>query len=264
MDRIKILITGANGYLGKSLAHHLSKTHEVVCTTRNILDVTDINSVTSFLSNQYFDVVLHCAISGGSRLKLETYQDMDNNLISYYNLLLNRNYFGKFISFGSGAEIYAHHTPYGMSKNVIAKSISEKENFYNIRIFAIFDENELDTRFIKSCIVNCINNKNINIHQDKFFDFFYMEDFLKIIDLYLAEKITYKNFDCCYKEKKKLSDIAKYICNLFEKSSDDFILKLNDNIGESYTGNFTELNNIHFIGLNEGINRVSKILRNSF
>ena len=91
-----------------------------------------------------------------------------------------------------------------------------------------------------------------------------MEDFLKIIDLYLAEKIAYKNFDCCYKEKKKLSDIAKYICNFFKKTSDDFILKLNDNIGESYTGNFTELNNIHFVGLNEGINRVSKILRNSF
>jgi UDP-glucose 4-epimerase len=261
---MKILVTGGNGYIAKSFVKKNKNKYNIKSISRNDFDLSNTIETKNFFDVNEFDIVIHTAIKGGSRLTHDSYQCTYENLLMFDNLLSNKNKFKKLINIGSGAEIYNCDTPYGLSKKIINNLIEHEDNFFNLRVFGIFNEDELDTRFIKSCIVNCINNKNINIHQDKFFDFFYMEDFLKIIDLYLAEKIAYKNFDCCYKEKKKLSDIAKYICNFFKKTSDDFILKLNDNIGESYTGNFTELNNIHFVGLNEGINRVSKILRNSF
>ena len=44
---------------------------------------------------------------------------------------------------------------------MIRQSILEKENFYNLRIFAVFDENEWDTRFIKTNIRHYINKKPI-------------------------------------------------------------------------------------------------------
>ena len=135
-----------------------------------------------FFQNKYFDVVLHCAVMGGSRLKEDGWNIMDVNLCMYYNLLQCSPHYKKLISFGSGAELYTQNTPYGLSKYVIRQSILEKENFYNLRIFAVFDENELNTRFIKTNIKNYINKKPITIYQDKYMDFIYMPDLIKIIN----------------------------------------------------------------------------------
>jgi nucleoside-diphosphate-sugar epimerase len=111
----------------------------------------------NFFQSKHFDVVIHCAVQGGSRLKKDSYKDMDINLVMYYNLLQHKPHYDKLIHFGSGAEVFNSEDPYGLSKKVIANSISEIDNFYNIRIFAVFDENELDTRFIKSNIKRYLN-----------------------------------------------------------------------------------------------------------
>ena len=42
----------------------------------------------------------------------------------------------------------------------------------SVRIYSVFDENELDQRFIKSSIQNYINRKDIVIHQNKKMDLF--------------------------------------------------------------------------------------------
>ena len=169
----KILITGGNGYIAKSLYNTLKNKYDVISITRQDFDLTDQFETSKYFSNKYFDVVIHCAVSGGSRLKQETWRDMDDNLKMYYNLLNCKNKFGKLIHFGSGAETNAPETPYGISKRIIANSISEIDNFYNIKIFALFDENELDTRFIKGNIKRYINKESMIIHQDKYMDFFY-------------------------------------------------------------------------------------------
>ena len=74
------------------------------------------------------------------------------NIQMFYNLLNNKHYFGKLINFGSGAELNMPTDPYGLSKNIISKIIDAEPHFYNIRIYGVFDENELDTRFIKNNI----------------------------------------------------------------------------------------------------------------
>ena len=172
---MKVLITGGNGYIAKSLYNAFKNQYDITSITRQDFDLTDSFNTLKYFSDKYFDVVIHCAISGGSRLKLDTWKDMDNNLKMYYNLLNCKDKFGKLIHFGSGAETNASESPYGLSKKVIAKSILEQDNFYNIKIFGVFDENELDTRFIKGNIKRYINKEPILIHQDKFMDFFYMK-----------------------------------------------------------------------------------------
>lgn len=255
---MKILITGGNGYIAKSLYNSLKNTYEITTLTRNNFDLNHFKVLDSYLKHKYFDVVIHCAVSGGSRLKEDTIGDMDNNLQMYYNLLNCRDKFGKLIHFGSGAEITQPETPYGLSKRIISKSISEQENFYNIRIFAVFDENELDTRFIKSNIKRYINKEPIVIHQDKFMDFFYMKDLISLVDYYIQNENPPKEIDCSYQQSYTLFDIANMINGLDTHKTQ--IIFNNGGMGEKYRGNSNTL--LNYIGLEVGITNIYNKLKN--
>jgi GDP-L-fucose synthase len=256
---MKILITGANGYVGKSLYSALKNKYNITIITRVDLDLIDSGEVAKFFRDKYFDIILHCAVEGGSRLKDDNYEIMDRNLCMYYNLLQCQSSYGKFIHFGSGAEIYNSESPYGLSKKIIAKSISEIENFYNIRIFGVFDKNELNTRFIKTNIKRYLNNEPIIIHQNKQMDFFYMKDLVLLIDYYILNNNPPKEIDCTYPESKTLYDIANII-NHLDKYKVNIKLEKN-NLDKNYTGNFTDIS-LPYNGIVTGIIETCNQLKN--
>ena len=249
---MKILITGGGGYIAKSLYNSLKDKYNITCITRQDFDLTNFSETLKYFSDKCFDIVIHCAVSGGSRLKPETWKDMDSNIKMYYNLLSCKDKFTKLIHFGSGAETNAPESPYGLSKRVIANSILEQENFYNIKIFAVFDENELDTRFIKGNIKRYINKEPIIIHQDKWMDFFYMKDLISLVDHYIINNKLPKQIDCSYVNLYKLSEIANMINELDEYKVDINIE--NEGITLSYYGIANVI--IDFIGLKQGIKEV--------
>jgi UDP-glucose 4-epimerase len=254
---MKILITGANGYVGRSLYNAFKSKYEVSFITRDKIDLTDSKNVNSFFLDNYFDVVLHCAIEGGHRLEQDDWKVMDDNLIMYYNLLQNKKSFGKFINFGSGAELYMKNKPYGFSKKVIRKSVLNNSNFYNLRMFGVFDENELNTRFIKANIKRYINKESILIHQNKYMDFIYIPDLIKIVDYYINNDGP-KEINCNYSSVCTLEKIANIINNLNEYKVDIEIK--NKELEKSYIGNFEDLE-INFIGLRKGIEEVYNKLK---
>jgi hypothetical protein len=59
------------------------------------------------------------------------------------------------------------------------------DGFFNLKLFGVFDENELNTRFIKSNLLRYINRENMVIHKNKFMDFFYIEDLVKVVKHYI-------------------------------------------------------------------------------
>ena len=252
----KILITGINGYIGKSLYNTLKDKYDITGISRDNFDLTNKESTDIFFSNRYFDVVIHTAVKGGNRLKQDNSDILDMNLKMYYNLLNNQSHFNKFIHLGSGAELYAQDTPYGLSKHVIRQSILDKNNFYNLRIFGIFDENELDTRFIKSNIKRYIKGEPIEIYENKTMDFFYMKDFINLIDICINTDIELKNINCVYFKKYKLSDIAIMINDLSYQKSE---IKINKDIDKHYVGEYN-LPKYELFGLNFGIKSVYKKL----
>jgi len=196
---MNVLITGGNGYIAKSLYNAYRDVHNITSITRHDLDLTNLEAMSKFFQSKYFDVVIHCAVQGGSRLKVDSYTDMDINLIMYYNLVQHKHHYGKLIHFGSGAEISNPESPYGLSKRIIAKSMSQFENFYNIRIYGVFDENELDTRFIKSNIKRYIKGDPMLI-QDKKMSFFYMQDLITLVTHHIdanSSKLI-KESNCAY------------------------------------------------------------------
>lgn len=252
---MNILITGGDGYIASTLREHLSKVHSVTTISRKDFDLTISKDVNEFFKDKYFDVVFHCAVVGGSRLEVDSYYEMDCNLKMYYNLhQLKDIHFNKFITFGSGAELHSADTPYGLSKLVICKSISETDNFYNLRIFALFDKDELDSRFIKANIKRYLKKESMVIHQDKYMDFFFMDDFLSIIDYYIQNENCPKELNFSYKEKTKLSDISLLINNLLAHKVDVCIDS--PETGISYCGEYNlDSLNVNMIGLHSGIKK---------
>jgi nucleoside-diphosphate-sugar epimerase len=248
---MNILITGGNGYLATALKRMTSS--EITVVTRQDLDLRSSVEVNRFFSDKYFDVVIHTAIDGGSRLRVDTMSIMDNNLRMYYNILDNQHKFDRFISIGSGAELYQINTAYGLSKHVIRQSMLENSICYNIRVFAVFDENELPTRFIKSNINRYIKKEPILIHQNKQMDFFYMDDFINVMEYYITEKTPPKEFNCTYDYSYSLLDVANKINMLSDYKVSIDIEK--PEMGVKFSG---EPNNIKFnyVGLDEGIQRV--------
>ena len=259
---MRILITGANGYIGTSLYNALKDKYNVTTVTRNGFDLTDITAMSKFFENKHtFDVVIHCAVAGGSRLAEDDWNVMDTNLIMYYNLLAHRKYYKRLIHFGSGAETYLPKTPYGYSKKVIAKSILNQDNFYNIKIFGVFDEKELDTRFIKANIKRYINKEPIQIFENKFMDFFYMKDLIEVVDYYINNEEPLKEFDCSYDGINSLKEIADIINNLDEHKVE---VKVQKEDGSDYTSHYYNKLPIELIGLEQGIiNTYNKIKNES-
>ena len=257
---MRILITGSNGYIGKSLYNALKSKYNVTAISRDGFDLIDATAMHKFFqSRPNFDVVLHCAVTGASNPRSEDWNIMDNNLKIYYNLLQHKDHFTRLIHFGSGAETYLPTTPYGYSKKVIAKSILHQDNFYNIKIFGVFDENELDTRFIKANIKRYIAKESIQIYQNKFMDFFYMEDLVKVVTYYIEEENPPKEFDCVYEEgSPTLSQLSLMINSLDEHKVKIFVENPD---GDSYTSKYRTELPIELIGLEEGIKQVYNKLK---
>ena len=252
MKQVKILITGGNGYLAKSIYNALYKFYDITTITKKDFDLEDAKAVDHWFKDKIFDIVIHTAIKGGSRLKIDDQSIADSNLKMFNNLFVNKDKFKKFISFGSGAEIHTPETPYGKSKVSINNIIQKESNFYNIRIFAVFDENELDTRFIKSNLLRYINKEPMLLHTNKLMDFFYMKDFINLIKYYIDNDSLPKQIDCSYKHKRSLVEIANYINTL---SSYSVLINLEkDAILQDYCG-ISDLP-IDIIGIEKGIQEV--------
>jgi len=228
---MKILITGIDGYVGKSLCYGL-KGYNITGINRKICDLTNSKQVDNFLKDKYFDVVIHCAAAGGSRLNKDNDKVFTNNIKMFENLLLNKSKYKKFIHFGSGAQ-YTPNTPYGLSKKLIADMINETPNFYNLIIYGVFDENELDTRFIKANILKCMDDKPMVIHKDKYMDFFHMGDLINLVDTYINNGGN-KSIECKYEEVYRLTHIAEMISLIFGKVCK---IKMNkEGLDEPYMG----------------------------
>jgi UDP-glucose 4-epimerase len=273
---MKILVTGGNGNIAKMIRNNLlSDEYHITNLSRTDLDVLDFAQIKKYLSENKFDILVHTAILGGRRTKEENGDVTHKNLIMFENLLFFADKFKMIINFDSAA-IYDRSTDicnrkekelytipkdyYGFSKYNIFKRSLQYDNVYNFRIFNIFHVNEEPDRFIKSCFLAKKNDTNVTIFEDKFFDFVYEDDFVKIVKFYFENVDTQinlqKTINICYEKKYKLSDIANII---LDNNSKINIFKDNS---MNYSGNGSLLNslNINLIGLEDSLKKYESLL----
>jgi GDP-L-fucose synthase len=270
---MKIIITGGNGNIAKMITRSLSSEFDITCITRNDFDMLDYSAFQHYLSNKTFDILIHTAIIGGRRTKEETGEVVYQNLIMFENIMKFVDKFGIIINFDSGA-IYDRNSDifcrkedelftvprdyYGFSKYMIYNRSLQYNNVFNFRIFNIFHVNEEPDRFIKACFLAKKNDTNVTIFKDKFFDFMYEDDFIKIVRYYLTTPVSNlkKTINLSYQTKYRLSDIAKMIVN------NDNIVIIDPNTSHNYCGNGNELEQlgIHLDGLERSIQKYSELL----
>lgn len=258
---MRVLITGGNGYVGSSLYDFFKDKHEVTSINRKYFDLSNFERTKEFFKDEYFDVVLHCAISGGSRLKEDTVDVVDNNLKMYYSLLNNRGHYGKLINFGSGAELNNPESFYGKSKSIISQSIKNKYEFYNVMIYAVFGEKELDTRFIKSNIKRYIDGQPIKVNSDKRMTFFYIEDLCKLVDCIMSsDRVDLEHLNwASYAKNYSLVEIANIINSLGNHRVD---IEIGSAKETDYVSPHWCSYPIEFIGLEKGIEKTYEKLKN--
>ena len=278
---IRVLITGGNGNIATMIKNNLSSKYNITTLSHEELDVLHYDKLSVFLNNNSFDILVHTAILGGRRTKIENGEVTHFNLLMFENILKFADKFKMIINLDSAA-IYDRSTDilnrkeddlytvpndyYGFSKYIIYNRSLLFSNIFNFRIFNIFHKNEEKDRFIYSCFNSKKNNEKLTIFEDKYFDFVYENDFVKIVDYYFenVNNISFlsKTINICYEKKYKLSEIAEMIIE--DKSLIEIINPTSNN---NYSGCYHKLYTlpIVFDGLDKGLECYSQnfMLNNS-
>jgi len=198
---MKVCVLGSNGFIGKNVMRDTTW----VGVTREDLDLTDQRAVEHYFNTHTYDVVIHCAVVGGSRLNVDDASVLHKNILMFENVV--RVFHGKLIYFSSGAALRGNPPtdPYGLSKWLIDTRIDTIENAYALRIWGCYGPGELSSRF--SAV--CKREGHITIDKDRYFDFIDIEDVRKIVCDYVnCVHDKDKFYNLVYPEKLLLSQWA--------------------------------------------------------
>jgi len=173
---MRVCVLGSNGFVGKNL---LDMNPTWTGVNREMLDLTVQEAVDEYFSLNKFDVVIHCAVVGGSRLKKDSGDVCYQNLLMFENVVRNKRRFHRLIYFSSGAATRGDPptAPYGFSKWLIEGRIEQIPHAYCLRIWGCFGPHEPPTRF--SAV--CKRYGHVDIPQDRFFDFIDIKDVNKMV-----------------------------------------------------------------------------------
>jgi UDP-glucose 4-epimerase len=223
---VKLLITGASGFIGRNLAESLQGDHEVESPGRTELDLLDDAAVRNYLAGHRFDCVIHSA-TGRSDRQSTAPNLLKNNCRMFFNLARNSNLFGKLLSLGSGAEYgvrvprmsealfdtYVPSDDYAFSKYVAAQLIEhDRTNLYNLRLFGVFGKYErYQVRFISNAICRVLCNMPIVLRQNARFDYLYIGDLVTLIRWFLANEPRHHVYNVCRGESQELLALAQIV-----------------------------------------------------
>ena len=99
-----VLITGGSGYIGTNLREYLRSKYSVLAPGHSALDLLNSAAVERYFNTHAIDVVINCAVVGGSRSEEQVMGSVATNLRMFFNIVRCRTYYKKMIHLGSGAE----------------------------------------------------------------------------------------------------------------------------------------------------------------
>lgn len=246
---MRILITGARGFIGRNLNEGLSGSFEIFSPRSSELDLTDYNSLKKYISDNRVEAVVHTAVH--SAISIGREEGFHTDLRMLINLTQCLDRLKKLIVLGSGAEFaksrnmdkvkeeeWGKHIPedlYGLSKFIMTEIVRREAKMINLRLFGIYGPNEdYRYKFISNAIVKNILGFPIRIKQDVVFDYLYVTDLIPVVEHFLTHQSKFRDYNVTPTKSIKLSEIAKIINSVSDIKSQILVIK--KNLNYEYTG----------------------------
>ena len=218
---MKILLTGANGVVGRLINLYLSPWHTVTALQGSQeLNLLDRDATNKFFAGNHFDCVIHCAAAGTTDTVNRDSIIAQKNLTMWDNLRDHAHKYNRLINLASGCELgYGPEraewelfdqipiSAYGLSKNLIARDVLNTAGWYNLRLFGLI----ANTRVFK-ILWDAVDagQKTFDVYNDKYMDYITEADLAKIIQHYVESKITLPaDINMVYKTKYKVSEVLQ-------------------------------------------------------
>ena len=272
---MKMLITGTTGFIGRNLKEFFQdRSYDLYCPERAELNLVDSEAVYNYVKKHEFDVIIQCGV---------TLKSVEENLKIYFNFERCSLYFGKMICVGSGAEFdmrnyvpkmteqyFGKNIPtdiYGFSKYVISKDILDNPgNIYNLRVFGIFGKYEdYRRRFISNNICRVLSGLDISINQNMYFDFLYVDDFSKIVEIFVKQKPSENIYNTCTGEPVDLFSLAEIVKKIHGEGT--LIVVKEDGLRSEYTGDnslfIEEFDEFEFTKIDTAVDELYSWYKNS-
>lgn len=250
---MKILVTGAKGFIARNLIEQLGEASILVGLSREELNLLDSDQVMSYLKEKHFDVVIHTATydAAPKHSTKDPLMVFENNMRMFFNLARAEGHFGRMIFFGSGAEFGREHwkpkmkechfdqyvpsDPYGYSKYLMTLHAMKSDRIFNLRLFGVFGKyDDWRTRFIPNACCHAVMGLPIRIDQNRFCDYLAIGDLAKVVRWFLTAQPKHRVYNVCSGQSMDSKTLAEMILRISRKSLEMDLRKAE--MGPEYSG----------------------------
>ena len=242
---MKILITGANGMLAKSVRKRLEKGNELICTDVADLDITDEKAVMEFVTNAKPDYIINCAAytavdkaeEAGELVRKINADGPKNLAIAAKTVDAPLVHISTDYVFGGDLDIEKEYkeedekhpvTAYGITKLEGEEKIKENtDKYYIFRTAWLYGDGN---NFVRTMLKLGETKDEINVVADQHGSPTYAEDLANIIGEAIEKKIPYgiyhatnEGFTTWYDFTKAIFEYAGIICQVNPVTTEKYI-----------------------------------------
>lgn len=262
MNKIKVFVAGASGFIGRNTAEYLAASpekYEVFACTDPVADLRDAAAAARVVRDFAPDCLVNCAAMVSTRKTAYGHGDADvvgTNLSIFFNLLRARRPGARFIQLGSGAEydlraykpkmsedyfdVSVPADPYGFSKYAASMYAAAAGDITVLRVFGLYGRHEDYTfKFISNAIVKNLLGLPITINQNMVQDFLYVGDFLRLLERFIERGPAHTHYNLTPTESPDLLSLAAMVNAAAEKPVE--VRVLNPGLNREYTGSNARL-----------------------
>ena len=255
---MKVLVTGAGGFVGRHLAQQLGAGHQVLAPTHAELDLLQGEAVRDYLERERPDAVVHGAVRPGHRgaPAAQAGEVLHANVRMFFNLARCEGLFGRLVLLGSGAVYGAEHyrprmpesyfgafvpaDEFGLSKYVCAAYAEARPDVVELRLFGVFGRGEdYAIRFISNAVCKALCELPLTIKQNRRFDFLWVEDVAPVVEHFLLHTGAFPAYNVCADRTYELRELADLVLTAAGKELP--VVVANPSLGVEYSGDNARL-----------------------
>jgi dTDP-glucose 4,6-dehydratase len=187
--KTKILITGANGFVGTHLVDELSKDKNNIIFKLPHQVLHQGDQLKKLIKEANPDVIYNLAAFGNMANQQENTGEIINaNLIGTWNLLAATKDipYRAFINISTSSVLLPHQTIYSATKHGaedLCKAFVDEYHkpIVTVRPFSLYGIGEADFRFIPTVFDSCMNSTPMNLSPHACHDWTFIDDFIQAI-----------------------------------------------------------------------------------